>query len=110
VWRSECLQGACELRNSVPQIDGAELAAALIKAMSPELLFDDFAVRLNGQKARGNKLGRSDRTCAFSAGRMLLASTCARSRRSMLHLASMFEGSGEAETAAQKAEPFACRA
>ena len=53
-WRSVYLQGAFELRNGVP--DGGGLVTATpdtIRAMSPEMLFDYMAVRLNAEKAAG---------------------------------------------------------
>ena len=57
-WRSVYLQGAFELRNGVPQRGGVSTASPdVIKAMPPELLFDFLAVRLNGPKAWGKKIG-----------------------------------------------------
>ncbi len=57
-WRSVYLQGAYELRNGVPSSGGIDTASPdTIKAMSPELLFDYLAVRLNGPKAEGKKIG-----------------------------------------------------
>ena len=56
-WRSVYLQGAYELRNGVPKGGGARTASPdILKAMPPEMLFDYFAVRLNGPKAWGRKL------------------------------------------------------
>jgi alkyl sulfatase BDS1-like metallo-beta-lactamase superfamily hydrolase len=57
-WRSVYLMGAFELRNGVPsQLKAAETASPdTIKAMPPEMLFDYFAVRLNGPKAWGKKI------------------------------------------------------
>ncbi|MBR1235198.1 alkyl/aryl-sulfatase [Bradyrhizobium sp. AUGA SZCCT0182] len=56
-WRSVYLQGAFELRNGVPQSGGMSTAGPdTIKAMPPEMTFDYFAVRLNGEKAAGKKL------------------------------------------------------
>ncbi|MET0192321.1 MAG: alkyl sulfatase dimerization domain-containing protein [Hyphomicrobiaceae bacterium] len=56
-WRSIYLQGAYELRNGVPQTGGINTASPdTIKAMPPEMTFDYFAVRLNGEKAAGKKL------------------------------------------------------
>jgi alkyl sulfatase BDS1-like metallo-beta-lactamase superfamily hydrolase len=56
-WRSIYLQGAYELRNGVPQSGGINTASPdTIKAMPPEMTFDYFAVRLNGEKAAGKKL------------------------------------------------------
>lgn len=57
-WRSVYLQGAFELRNGVPKAGGINAASPdTIKAMPPEMLFDYFAVRLNGPKAAGKKIG-----------------------------------------------------
>ena len=56
-WRSVYLQGAFELRNGVPQAGGINTASPdTIKAMPPEMTFDYFAVRLNGEKAAGKKI------------------------------------------------------
>lgn len=53
-WRSVYLQGAYELRNGVPDIAGLETASPdTIRAMTPELLFDYLAVRLDAEKAEG---------------------------------------------------------
>lgn len=56
-WRSVYLQGAFELRNGVPSAGGAVTATPdTIRAMTPEMLFEYLAVRLNGDKAAGKKL------------------------------------------------------
>ena len=56
-WRSVYLQGAYELRNGVPAAGGINTASPdTIKAMPPEMTFDYFAVRLNGEKAAGKKI------------------------------------------------------
>jgi alkyl sulfatase BDS1-like metallo-beta-lactamase superfamily hydrolase len=56
-WRSVYLQGALELRKGVPTSGGVVTATAdTLRAMSPELLFDYLAVRLNADKAAGKKL------------------------------------------------------
>jgi alkyl sulfatase BDS1-like metallo-beta-lactamase superfamily hydrolase len=56
-WRSEYLQGAHELRNGTSEVEGADQAhASLVKAMSPEQLFDVLAVQLNAERAAGKKL------------------------------------------------------
>ncbi|CAD5109818.1 alkyl/aryl-sulfatase [Zestomonas carbonaria] len=56
-WRSVYLQGAYELRNGVPTAGGIKSASPdTIRAMTPEMLFDYLAVRLNGPKAAGKKL------------------------------------------------------
>jgi linear primary-alkylsulfatase len=56
-WRSVYLQGAFELRKGVPTAGGTVTASAdTMRAMTPELLFDFLAVRLNGEKAAGRSL------------------------------------------------------
>ena len=56
-WRSIYLQGAFELRNGVPAVGGINAASPdTIHVMAPEMLFDYFAVRLNGPKAAGKVL------------------------------------------------------
>jgi alkyl sulfatase BDS1-like metallo-beta-lactamase superfamily hydrolase len=56
-WRSVYLQGAFDLRNGVPQAGGINAASPdTIKAMPPDMTFDYFAVRLNGEKAAGKKI------------------------------------------------------
>ncbi|WP_301837597.1 alkyl sulfatase dimerization domain-containing protein [Pseudomonas sp. JQ170C] len=56
-WRSVYLQGAYELRNGVPQGAGMKTASPdMIRAMSPEMLFDYLAVRLNGPAAAGKDI------------------------------------------------------
>ncbi|MNM55420.1 hypothetical protein D3C81_665580 [compost metagenome] len=56
-WRSVYLQGAYELRNGVPKAGGTRTASPdIIRGMTPEMLFDYLAVRLNGPKAAGKKL------------------------------------------------------
>jgi alkyl sulfatase BDS1-like metallo-beta-lactamase superfamily hydrolase len=56
-WRSVYLQGAFELRNGVPNIATQNSASPdTIKAMPPDLTFDYFAVRLNGERAAGKKI------------------------------------------------------
>ncbi|MDG9924299.1 MULTISPECIES: alkyl sulfatase dimerization domain-containing protein [unclassified Pseudomonas] len=56
-WRSMYLQGAFELRNGLPQGGGTVTASPdVIRAMTPEMLFDYLAVRLNGERAAGKKL------------------------------------------------------
>jgi alkyl sulfatase BDS1-like metallo-beta-lactamase superfamily hydrolase len=55
-WRSVYLQGALELRHGVRDLGAANiLGPDTIRAMPPEMLFDYFAVRLNGPKAAGKK-------------------------------------------------------
>jgi alkyl sulfatase BDS1-like metallo-beta-lactamase superfamily hydrolase len=56
-WRSVYLQGAFELRNGVPRGGGiSSVSPDVIQQMSPEMLFDYLAVRLNGPKAAGRRL------------------------------------------------------
>lgn len=56
-WRSVYLQGAYELRNGLPTGGGIISASPdVIRAMTPEMLFDYLAVRLNGERAAGKKL------------------------------------------------------
>jgi alkyl sulfatase BDS1-like metallo-beta-lactamase superfamily hydrolase len=53
-WRSVYLQGAYELRNGVPSAGGTQTATPdTIRAMSPDMLFDYLAVRLDADKAAG---------------------------------------------------------
>ncbi|WP_083700308.1 alkyl/aryl-sulfatase [Shewanella sp. UCD-KL12] len=53
-WRSVYLQGAYELRNGVPSAGGTQTATPdTIRAMTPEMLFDFLAVRLDSSKAEG---------------------------------------------------------
>ncbi len=53
-WRSVYLQGAYELRNGIPSSGGLVTATPdTIRAMSPDMLFDYLAVRLNSEKAAG---------------------------------------------------------
>jgi alkyl sulfatase BDS1-like metallo-beta-lactamase superfamily hydrolase len=55
-WRSVYLQGAFELRNGVPALGAPDTASPdTIRAMSPSMLFDYFAVRLNPDKVDGKK-------------------------------------------------------
>jgi alkyl sulfatase BDS1-like metallo-beta-lactamase superfamily hydrolase len=57
-WRSIYLQGAYELRNGVPTFKTKGTASPdVIRAMTPEMLFDFLAVRLNGERAAGNTIG-----------------------------------------------------
>ncbi|UJJ32402.1 alkyl sulfatase dimerization domain-containing protein [Halopseudomonas maritima] len=56
-WRSVYLQGAYELRNGTPSAGGVNSASPdTIREMSPEMLFDYLAVRLNGPKAAGKQM------------------------------------------------------
>jgi alkyl sulfatase BDS1-like metallo-beta-lactamase superfamily hydrolase len=57
-WRSIYLQGAYELRNGAPKLTtkGGSASPDVIRAMTPEMLFDFLAVRLNSDKAEGEVL------------------------------------------------------
>lgn len=56
-WRSVYLQGAYELRNGIPKSGGTQSASPdTLKAMTPEMIFDYLAVRLNGPRAAGKYL------------------------------------------------------
>jgi len=56
-WRSVYLQGAYELRNGVPTAGGVVSASPdTLRNMTPEMLFNYLAVRLNGPKAAGRKI------------------------------------------------------
>ncbi len=55
--RNAYLQGAFELRNGVPKLPAVSTQAPdVIRALSVDLLFDYFAVRLNGDKAAGKTM------------------------------------------------------
>lgn len=57
-WRSVYLQGAYELRNGTPQTRALNPASAdVLSAMPPDMLFDFLAVRLDGPKASGKRIG-----------------------------------------------------
>ncbi len=57
-WRAVYLQGAYELRHGVPDLPAGSSTATsdVITAMTPEMLFDYLAVRLNGPKAFGKQI------------------------------------------------------
>ncbi len=56
-WRSAYLQGAFELRNGLPEVEGLNSASPdTIRAMPLDMTFDYFSVRLNGEKATGKKI------------------------------------------------------
>ncbi|MCW3171884.1 alkyl/aryl-sulfatase [Shewanella subflava] len=56
-WRSVYLQGAYELRNGIPSAGGTQTATPdTIRAMTPEMLFDYLAVRLDSAKAEGKNI------------------------------------------------------
>ncbi|NAW82158.1 MBL fold metallo-hydrolase [Vibrio sp. V43_P6S15P86] len=53
-WRSVYLQGAYELRNGTPSVNGLTTASPdIVKNMPPEMLFDYLAVRILPEKAEG---------------------------------------------------------
>ncbi len=57
VWRSAYLQGASELRHGLPDIQTLNTAqSGILAALTPEMLFDYLAVRLNGTRAAGQHL------------------------------------------------------
>ena len=56
-WRAIYLMGAFELRNGVPNLPALDLYGPdTLAAMSPELVFDYWGVRVNRDKAAGKKL------------------------------------------------------
>lgn len=57
-WRSVYLQAALELRDGIPNIPGRSgtFSPDVIRAMTPDMLFDYMAVRLNGPKAAGRTI------------------------------------------------------
>ncbi len=58
LWRNIYLVGALELRNGLPEIGRGDSTASAdtIKAMSIPLFFDYWAVRLNAEKADGERM------------------------------------------------------
>jgi alkyl sulfatase BDS1-like metallo-beta-lactamase superfamily hydrolase len=57
-WRSVYLQGAAELRGGIADLPPQTTAAPdIVRALPPEMLFDVLAVRLNGERAAGKRLG-----------------------------------------------------
>jgi alkyl sulfatase BDS1-like metallo-beta-lactamase superfamily hydrolase len=56
-WRNIYLQGAFELRNGIHRNGGiTKLSPDTVKAITPELMFDFLAVRLDGKRAAGKTL------------------------------------------------------
>jgi alkyl sulfatase BDS1-like metallo-beta-lactamase superfamily hydrolase len=56
-WRAIYLMGAFELRNGVPNLPALDLYGPdTLAAMSPELVFDYWGVRVNRDKAAGKRL------------------------------------------------------
>ena len=58
-WRSVYLQAALELRDGIPNIPGRSgtFNPDVLRAMTPDMLFDYLAVRLNGPRAMGKTIG-----------------------------------------------------
>lgn len=57
VWRNSYLTAAQELRNGIRKLRISTQGADMVRGMTPELIFDFLAVRLNHQKVDGLKLG-----------------------------------------------------
>jgi alkyl sulfatase BDS1-like metallo-beta-lactamase superfamily hydrolase len=57
VWRNSYLTAAQELRNGVKKIRLSSQGPDMVRGMTPELIFDFLAVRLNHQKVDGMNLG-----------------------------------------------------
>ncbi|HUP09729.1 MAG TPA: alkyl sulfatase dimerization domain-containing protein, partial [Caldimonas sp.] len=57
VWRNEYLAAAQELREGVKQVRLSTQGPDLLRAMTPEMVFDLLAVRLNHEKADGLSVG-----------------------------------------------------
>ncbi|MGR4868260.1 alkyl/aryl-sulfatase [Variovorax sp. LARHSF232] len=57
VWRSEYLTAAQELRQGVKPVRLSTQGPDLLRAMTPEMVFDLLAVRLNHEKVDGQKVG-----------------------------------------------------
>lgn len=56
-WRLIYLQGATELRKGIPNARARKSASPdILQAMSPDLIFDYWSVRLNAEKAENKKL------------------------------------------------------
>lgn len=57
VWRNFYLTGAMELRKGVVEAASPKTAGSdLVKALTPDMIFDYLAVRLNGPKAAGKTI------------------------------------------------------
>jgi alkyl sulfatase BDS1-like metallo-beta-lactamase superfamily hydrolase len=52
-WRNFYLVGASELRNGVTQLPASSGSSDVLRGMPTDLLFDYFAIRLNGPRAKG---------------------------------------------------------
>jgi alkyl sulfatase BDS1-like metallo-beta-lactamase superfamily hydrolase len=57
VWRNAYLVGAQELRNGIRKIRLSSQGPDMVRGMTPELIFDFLAVRLNHRKVDGLNLG-----------------------------------------------------
>ena len=57
VWRNSYLTAAQELRNGIKKIRLSSQGPDMVRGMTPELIFDFLAVRLNHQKVDGMNLG-----------------------------------------------------
>lgn len=57
VWRNAYLVGAQELRNGIRQVRLSSQGPDMVRGMTPELIFDFLAVRLNHRKVDGMNLG-----------------------------------------------------
>lgn len=57
VWRNEYLTAAVELRQGVKPVRLSTQGPDLLRAMTPEMVFDLLAVRLNHEKADGLSVG-----------------------------------------------------
>ncbi|MDQ8036481.1 MAG: alkyl sulfatase dimerization domain-containing protein, partial [Pedobacter sp.] len=56
-WRNVFLMGAYELRNGVPKVEGTVTASPdTIKAMTPDMVLDYMAMRVNPEKVAGKKI------------------------------------------------------
>ena len=57
VWRNEYLMAAQELRQGVKKVKLSSLGPDVLRAMTPEMIFDLLAVRLNHEKVDGLNVG-----------------------------------------------------
>ena len=56
-WRNAYLQGAMELRHGTPQLPRMSVASPdMVRALTLDMFFDYFAMRLDGRKAEGHRL------------------------------------------------------
>lgn len=54
--RNSFLQGAAELRQGVPAIQGGQAGADLVRALPLDMVFESLAVRLDAAKAEGQRI------------------------------------------------------